>query len=605
MMFLSRTEVWASLLGLAGFLVLFWLVRGAPVGQKGRDEQDADAPGSGHRDRAVAATVIGSLLIVAGAALAFAVGIPAAIPAFLLGYGTVFAVVRANHRHRHASPTIRRVLRFGETALTASLLAGVLVVANVYAFKYGGRAIDLTRDRAYSLESLTLNQLNALDRPATLVAFHGNSEPSLRRLERVVQLLEQFRDANPRFVRVEYLDVIQDAGEFEALVKRYPDVVATPGDGIVVIYGDGDNAPHAVVGTGELFERSTTRFRKEDDRFLSTFHGEDAITSALARLREGKRSKVAFATGHGEASARDVDPRLPGPGIWAGRLGAMGTDAVELNLIHDEIPDDAGIVVVAGPKTPFQEGEVERIKTFIARGGSLIVLVGNAGPTGLEPLLRNYNVEVGPGQAVDPRHCLSGQPALAYAPVLADADHPIVASLRTRWVLVPGAAPLTILGPGQAGKGQGNGPGPGPNPGIIAVPILRTAPDSWVESTPSARPSRDPGEAAGPVTVGVAASVRPATADAKPTPRVVVFSSPLIADNPYLAREPTNLDVLMNAVHWLRGRPDLLGLPAKTHESLVFAATPNLRARLVLVPTLMALVLIVGLGVTIYLSRRD
>ncbi|WP_435016575.1 Gldg family protein [Tundrisphaera sp. TA3] len=603
MMFLSRIEVWASFLGLAAFLALFWMIRGAPVGQKARDEPDADAPGPGYRDRLIVATVIGFLLIVAGAFLFVASGVPASLAAFTLGFGTILVVIRTAHRHRHSSPTIRRVLRFSNTALTASLLGGILVVANVFAFKYGGRAIDLTRDRAYSLESLTLNQLTTLEKPVTIIAFHGNSEGSVRRLERIIQLLDQFKTANPRDVRVETLDVIQDAREFEALVKRYPDVAATPGDGVVVIYGEGETAPHAVLGTGELFERSASRFDAKSDRFVSTFHGEDAITSAIVRLREGKRSKVAFATGHGEASIQDVDPRQPGPGIWKGRMSAMGTDAVEVNLLHDDIPVDAGIVVVAGPKTPLQTEEVDRIKAFIGRGGCLIVLVGNAGPSGLEELLRNYNVEVGPGQIVDPTHCLEGRPGLIYAPILAGSNHPVVDTLQTRWALLPGAAPLSIIGP-EAVLGQ-PGSGAKANPGVSTVPLIRTTPDSWAESDPVGRPARDPSEKAGPLIVGAAASIKPAAGGEKPTPRLVVFSSPLLADNPYLARNPTNLDLLMNSVFWLRGRPELRGLPGKTHESLMFSASPNLRGRLVLVPTLMAMVVVLGLGVTIYLSRRD
>ena len=598
MMFLSRTEVWASLLGLAGFLALFWLVRGAPIGQAAEREPDADAPGSGYRDRMVAAAVLGFLLILAGG-IAFATrGVAVSIPLFAVGFAAVILVGRSVRPYRHSSPTVRRVVRFTDTAVTASLLGGILVVANVFAFRYGGRALDLTRDRSYSLESLTLNQLASLDRSVRLVAFHGNSEGSIRRLERVVQLLDQFKAANPSKVEVEYVDVVRQAREFEALVKQFPDVAATPGDGLAVILGNGENPPHAVIGTSELFDRARTQFEGKPDRFLSTFHGEDAVTSAIVRLREGKRSKVAFATGHGEPSIQDANPNLPGPGLWRARMSAMGTDAVEVNLVHDDVPPDASIVVIAGPKSPFQAVEVDKIKAAVARGCKVIVLVGNDGPTGLDDLLRNYNIELGKGQAVDPRHSLEGQPRLIYAPVLTGSNHPIVDTLATRWVLLPGAAPLTILGPNAPGAGR-------VNPGITTVPFLRSTPDAWVETDGSSRPIREPGETAGPVVVGAAASVRPTTAEEPATPRLVVFSSPLVADNPYLARSPVNLDLLMNTVHWLRGRPELRGLPAKTHESLLFTASPNLRSRLVLVPTLMAVVLIVGLGVTIYLSRRD
>ncbi len=86
---------------------------------------------------------------------------------------------------------------------------------------------------------------------------------------------------------------------------------------------------------------------------------------------------------------------------------------------------------------------------------------------------------------------------------------------------------------------------------------------------------------------------------------MVVFSSSHAADNQFVRVEPANLDLLMNAIHWLRGRPELLGIDPKTHESLLFAADPGLRLRLVLVPTLLAIVIILGLGATTYLARRD
>ena len=49
----------------------------------------------------------------------------------------------------------------------------MLIVVNVVAFRYGGRAIDLTRERTYSLSSLTLNQVDSLKRPVTFHMVYG------------------------------------------------------------------------------------------------------------------------------------------------------------------------------------------------------------------------------------------------------------------------------------------------------------------------------------------------------------------------------------------------------------------------------------------------
>ncbi len=183
--------------------------------------------------------MIGFLLVLAGGYLAATVGIPWSLPAFAAGFGIVLAVLRVNRRYRHASPTLRRVLEFSNTALTASLVAGILIVGNVVAFRYGGRAIDLTRDRSFSLSSRTINLLQSLDRPVSFDVFFGNSPQSSRQLDRVRQLLDLYKAANPSRVRVEYLDPNNDVKEFEALVKRVPDMVGLLGDGIVVGYRRG------------------------------------------------------------------------------------------------------------------------------------------------------------------------------------------------------------------------------------------------------------------------------------------------------------------------------------------------------------------------------
>ena len=192
------------------------------------------------------------------------VGIPWSLPAFAAGLRrSSWRSSGSTARYRHVSPTLRRVVEFSQTALTASLVAGVLVVANVVAFRYGGRAIDLTRDRAFSLSSLTINQLRSLDRPVAFTVFFGNSERSARQLDRVRQMLELYRAANPSRVRVEYLDPYLDIKEFEELVKRVPGMVA------VARRRDrgglrrrGRTPAHVVIGTRELFEGQGSRFER-------------------------------------------------------------------------------------------------------------------------------------------------------------------------------------------------------------------------------------------------------------------------------------------------------------------------------------------------------
>ena len=540
--FLSRPEIWAIAAALSGFLTLTWVLRGAPLGQATREEPE-ESPASSYRDRVVASAVIGFLLVLAGAYLAAVVSIPWSLLAFAAGFGIVLAVLRINNRYRHVSPTLRRVLEFSNTALTASLLLGILVVGNVVAFKYGGRAIDLTRDQAFSLSSRSTSVLQGLDRPVSFTVFFGNSDRSIRQLDRVRQLLDLYKAANPSRIRVQYLDPNLDIKDFESLAKRVPDIATSPGGGIVFEYGEGESVPLTFIPTYELFEAQGSRFEPKPDRFVSTFNGEDVVTSALIRAREGKRSKIAFTSGHAELSPSEFDPSQPGVGLWRSRLASVGVDVVEANLLRDEVPEDTSLLVICGPKTPFQADEIERIKAFIIRGGQLIILIGNTEPTGLDDLLRTYNVEVGQGTVVDLRFNLQKRPSLVFAPVPPGSNLPIVGPLGGRYVLVPGAAPLiTLEGPPKPGAPPSS---KSANPTIAAFPILRTSPESWAETTPNVRTlTKDPAkDLAGPINVGVAVVVKPQTASEKPTPRMVIFSSPYLANNPFVLRatRPTSI----------------------------------------------------------------
>ncbi len=603
--FLTRTEVWASASALVGFLTLTWLIRGAPIGQSMPDEP-AGSPRPAYRDRVIGLAVFGFLLVLAGAVLAFRVGIPWSIPVFGGGFALLIAVMKVNRRYRHQSLSIRRAYEFANTALTASLVAGILVVGNIVAFKYGGRAIDLTRDQSFSLSPQTIAQLQSLDRDLSFTVFFGSSERSIRQLERVRQLLDLYKAANPSKVKVDYLDPNLDLKEFEALVKRVPQIQLSQAGGIVMTFGEGEGAPLSFVGIQELFALKGNPADSRADRFVTSFSGEEAVTSALVRLREGNRSRIAFTTGHDEPSLGELDPSRAGLGLWRARLSSVGIDAVVADLRREDVPDSVNLVVICGPKRPFQAEEIERLKSFIIRDGQLIVLLSNTEPTGLEDFLKSYNVEIGPGRAVDPRYNFQRRPFVIYAPIPPGSTQPIVESLVGRYILMPSAGPLTTLGgppkPGTLATQKLS------NPGVRAVPFLRSGPDSWVESTPEARPvERDPArDVAGPINLGVAVIVPPARPSDPIRPRMVVLSSAAVADNPMVRLEPTNLDLLMNAVQWLRGRPSsAIGIGPKTHESLQFNADTGLKTRLVMVPTLLAVLVIIGLGITTYIARRD
>jgi hypothetical protein len=590
----SRPVVSLLVLGFAALGFLAWSLRGASRPRAG--EYDA----AGLRRLALRlylGAAAGLVLVLAGVALLLSDYVAVSLPLFAAGFGTWMMLARRNERYRHESPAIRRVVGAADAALTASLLAGVLLVGNLVAFRYGGRPIDLTVERSHSLSPLTLKALAALDRPLTLTIYYGRAARSQAQLERVGELAELYRGARPDLVRLSSINPYAEPAAWEELSKNVPSVALSPAGGLVLQYGEGDEARRSVVRGDELFSLVPDESgRTMPDQFVTRFNGEDAVTSALIRLAEGKPILAAFTAGHGEPKLRSADSREPSLAIWRQRMTALGMRMEDLDLSRESIPEDMRLLFIVAPRSPFRPDELAKVQEHMNRGGGVLLMTDSAQAAGLAGLLDPYDVRFGPGRVVDPTYNYNGRMTMVFAPPMGGGGppHPIAEGLGDRAVLVPSAAPLLVKGPGASGVGE-------------VYPILWTSPRSWAESDPDASPPvRDAStDAAGPIVVGVAVT-GPSTAAGRAdgAPKLVVFSSPYLADDAFAGIEPSNLDLLINASQWLRGRPELVGIAPKTHVALTLSAAPEKRTRLVFVPTVMAAAIIVALGVGTAMARR-
>jgi ABC-type uncharacterized transport system len=606
--FLGRGELWLGGLALAAFLVLTWVLRGAAPGKAVEGESDADSLRAFHRERMVVGVAMGLILILAGGYVAIERGVPWSLPIFAVGFGLVFTLTRVNRQYRHSSPTLRRTIDVSGSFMDLSLLAGILVVANVLAFRYGGRPLDLTREGAYSLTPETVAQVRALDRAVTFTLISGRGPVAELQKVRVRQLLESYRSINPRLIRVRDLNPYEDMAGGEELIKRAPELALLRGGGILIEYGEDKETPPVVVRIQELFELPSPGQLRSGDRFHAPFTGEDAITSALLRLREGKGGKVAFTTGHGEL--RIDDPGLRGLGDWKSRLARVGCQAIDVNLGEGDVPDDVELLIVAGPADPFKPQEVARIKAYADRGGPVLLLLGNDRPSGLEDFLKAHNLEIGRGMVLDPRASYNGDWKNVLATARSGVEHPISAAMAAdRMVLLPRSAPIHVAGltarPGAAA-------GDSVDKTLVPSPILQTSRSAWVETdlrNPRPTPDASAGEVPGSVIVGVAVArrkgpVRPGVAPEE-QPRLVLFACPLMAENMCQDVTPANLDLLMNSASWLRGRPDTLGISPQTHTALTLNVDQQLGSRLILVPSVTAAMLIIAMGTIVYVARRE
>ncbi|MBI3414729.1 MAG: GldG family protein [Verrucomicrobia bacterium] len=280
----------------------------------------------------------------------------------------------------------------------AALLALVLMT-NYLAVRHFQR-FDWTNNN-HKLSPLTLYVLRSLTNDIHVTVFFQRSAP-LR--APVSALLNEYRLASPR-IQVNEVEYRQDTATGEQIKEKYQ-LSFTAAKNVIIFDGYGQTN---MVLEKELSEYDLSKLQPGLTNEIKPvgFKGEQLFTSAIVRVTDPRVFKACFLRGHGQEDPTNEDPvlgfsklvaQLAQNHIAVSRLSLLGTNSV---------PADCQLLIIAGPKEPFEDGEVEKIEKYLGQGGRLLALLRpmlkpGAGRSGLEPLLARWGVEVGENWVIDP-----------------------------------------------------------------------------------------------------------------------------------------------------------------------------------------------------------
>lgn len=364
--------------------------------------------------------------------------------------------------------------------------------------------LDLSPQRSYTLSSHARKILRELDRDVRLTVFVRSEDPRTPQLK---DLLWRVSGESPR-VSYEFVDLNRSP----ALAKRY---------GV-------DRYGAIVVESGE---------RRRD---VSNAN-ESLLMGALLSVTRERQRVVYFVTGHGERSPDDGD-RKQGFSVARRTLEDDHFTVRALPLVGaDGVPADATVLVIAGPKKDYLPGEVDRIATWVARGGNLLVLADPELPTTVAELIARFGIGGADRVIVDPERRLAGGEGVTL--MLSDMlpSFLVSGSLEAPPVF-SSARPLEVASDPD-----------------VTVTFLKSSARSY-PAAPGAPTQRVDGAADSPLVAGVALF---------PTPqregRIIVLGDSDFASNgviDYLG----NKDLLLNAVNWLAREESLLAARAQSKE---------------------------------------
>lgn len=334
----------------------------------------------------------------------------------------------------------QRSTQSGTNAVVATIAVLIILgLVNLLAVQNAGR-YDLTETQLFTLAPATQQVVQSLDEPVRLVIFDPVQNPQ------DVQLLASYREESDNF-DFEYVDPFAN--------PRLAEAFGATQAGMVFLEVEDDRRFLQTIGTTANPEALGT------PETLS----EQELTNALARIVSDLTLNIYFVQGHGEPP---IDGSEPGLSEAGQSLMAQNYQVETLNLVEAEaVPNDANVVVVAGPAQDFFPAEVEALEDYLTGGGGVLLLLDPRVDGGLTTLLDDWGV------ILDDRLVLDTSGAGQFvglgpaAPIVTTyGDHPITQDFGDGRSFYPLARSVDSRN----------------LPGTAATPLLLTNPESRAEA---------------------------------------------------------------------------------------------------------------------------
>lgn len=425
----------------------------------------------------------------------------------------------------------QRSTQTGTNAIIAVVaVAVILALLNFLAVRYSAR-FDLTETQLFTLAPASQEITQELDRPVRLVIFDSVRNP------RDVQLLDSYRRLNDQF-SYDYIDPVSNPSTAQSYGANQPGMVFLE------------------VGEERRFLQSVGSASNPQNLGTPEPLSERQVTNALEQIVRDRTLTIYMMQGHEE---HPIDGSDTGLFQAVSSLEEKDYTVVPLDLAEAQaVPEDAHVVVIAGPAQDFFDAEVEAIETYLDSGGGVFLMLDPRLDAGLNRLLDNWGI------ILDDRLILDTSGAGQFvglgpaAPIVSDyGDHPITQEFGDGRSFFPLARPVEVQD----------------LPDVTSTPLLLTNAQSRAEAIsddgnlafdPEAPPE-------GPYVLGVALSraVEPTAADpsddaaessestepaAAEARMVVIGNSSFVTDGVF--NQQLNGDLFLNAVDWLGQEDD-------------------------------------------------
>lgn len=305
-----------------------------------------------------------------------------------------------------ASVDTLRVRRTAGGALSASLLALSLIFIGYITTEFN-RSADFSYNKTATPGESTRQIVLNMDGPLRAALFYPEvNEVKDQLLDYLNELarttgkvvIEEY----DRFVDIEAAREWQAGGQGSLYLGRGEDAKES-----IYVGLDIDDARGSLrVLDSQVHEKLLQLSRERRSVYLTTGHGELNDPLALEEPGAGPRPNPGEFYG----------PQLPLQQLreWLAVLNYRVSDIGIGEGLADAIPDDAAMLMILGPQRPFYEPELDAVRRYLDRGGSLLLALETGSEFTLDGLRDYLPFDFEPAMTLhDQAHLPSSNPSLA------------------------------------------------------------------------------------------------------------------------------------------------------------------------------------------------
>ncbi len=443
---------------------------------------------------------------------------------------------------------------------------------------------DLSPSQDYTLSQATLNYLSSLSRDVQIYIVFGRDSKVYGEVQ---SLLEEYRLHGRQRVKVRSIDPVRDIERAEQL--KADTGLSLAQNGVLVRCG----VNKRFITEEELVIReSGTSTNKQ----IIEFRGEDAISSALISVVEGRVRRFYYVVGKGSRS----DAALSDAHNATVDLGKQQNfEVIQANLSEiSRIPEDADGLFILGARYDLSEREIGMLDDYwkSKRAGIFIMLDPGGETTRLNTFLNANGVRPRGDRVLTAESTSTG--ARKEFTVIAEfmKEVPFIRHLASSAITLAGQSEsLELRDQDNALKEQS----------ISAQPLVRASPRYWGERQfLEELPVVDEEDTLPPIYLAASierGAVRDESQRADSSRMVVVSNATLLDKQTMLA---VNRDFIAAGLNWLMNRESNIGIPTKSKRSYRIQLTQKQHELIFWITSITLPGIVLGLGFLVWASRR-